>query len=82
MMLSPWMDNNCLDFILVHLTENTINVIFNVTGHKTNFFWYLAFKAGYLQFLPCHSTLTNYHMPVGMLLKNSLSSAGTIQSGR
>lgn len=78
MMLSPRMDNNYLDFILIHLTENTINGISNVTAHKTNFF----LKAGYLQFLPCQSTLTNDHMPVGMLLKNSLSSAGTIQSGR
>lgn len=39
MMLGPRMDNNYLDFILIHLTENTINGIFNVTAHKTNFFF-------------------------------------------
>lgn len=58
----------------------SIKGIFKVTAHKNNFFffWYLTLKAGNLQFLPCQSTLVSERMPVGMLLKNNLSSTGTI----
>lgn len=60
----------------------TINGIFNVTAHKNILFLYLTLKAGNLQFLPCQSTFINEHVPVGTLLKNSLSSAGMTQSER